>query len=215
MGRGSAASALPRMLALAALALLSAGCGREAAPPSMDDVRAGSEPVSEAWEVRFVISEAAGQADDSRPRIIIYADYMAGFETADSTYTEMRSEADGRQIEAFLHDEAGDTSAVIRSDRLILREEERRFEAFGNVRVRTSDDKTLESEHLVWIEDDRMVRTPGFVRIETPTERIQGYSLVADEDLETYSLARVTGQVTIDDDEEGDGPPGAVSENED
>jgi hypothetical protein len=71
-----------------------------------------------------------------------------------------------------------------------------------NVIVVTPDEKTLESEHLVWLEDDRKLRTPGFVRITTPNERVQGYNLLADEDLSTYTLARVTGQVTVEDDTE-------------
>lgn len=185
---------------LVAVVTAPSGCAEQAAPPSMDDVRAGSEPSQEGWSVQFVISEAASQTDESRPRVEIHADYMATFETPDSTYTEMQSGSE-RPILAYIFNEAGDTSAVLRSNRLILYEEERRFEALGNVVVETREEKILESEHLVWVEDDRLVRTPGFVRIQTPTESIQGYSLVADEDLDTYTLARVTGQVTVEDDE--------------
>jgi hypothetical protein len=83
----------------------------------------------------------------------------------------------------------------------MLFEDQRRFEATGNVDVVTPEDKRLESEHLVWYEDNRTLRTPGFVRIETPTERVQGYDLTADEDLETYTLNRMTGQVIVEEEE--------------
>ena len=57
------------------------------------------------------------------------------------------------------------------------------------------------------------VRTPGFVRIRTPKENVQGYNLVADEDLETYTLARVTGQVTYEEDTDSDDGTGQTEDN--
>ncbi len=201
-----------RALCFVALAALPSGCSEEAAPPSMDDLRAEVEPTQEGWGVRFVISEAASRTDESRPRVEIQADYMATFETPDSTYTVMQGGTTGRRILAHFFDEAGDTSATLRANRLILHEKQRRFDALEDVVVTTRDDKSLESEHLVWLEDDRRIRTPGFVRITTPSERIQGYNLVADEDLETYTLARVTGQVTIEDEEGDSGEVGEKGE---
>lgn len=168
----------------------------------MDDVRADSEPTQESWNVHYVISEAGSQANESRTRFEIIADYMATFETPDSTYTVMQSSSNDSRVLAYMYDEAGDTSATLRADRLILHDEDRTFEAMDNVVVITPDEKRLESEHLVWLEADRTLRTPGFVRIETPEERVQGYNLTADEDLTTYTLARVTGQVTVEDDTE-------------
>lgn len=181
------------------------GCSEEAAPPSLEDVRSEIEPTQESWDVRYLVSEAGGNLMGSRPRIEIVAGYMATFETEDSTYTLMRGDSAGARVIAIIYGETGDTTATVLSDRLILHEEDRRFEARGGVVVNTPDDKVLESEHLEWLEDDRSIRTPGFVRITTPKEAIQGYDLVADENLETYSLARVTGEVEVE--EEGaDGP---------
>ncbi len=190
---------------IAALGLATAACSEEAAPPSLDDVRSEIEPTQQSWDVHYVVSEAGGRIDASRPRIEIFADYMAIYETEDSTYTVMHGDTTGRRVLSYLYDEEGDTSATVQANRLILHEKDRRFEARGNVVVNTPDDKTLESEHLVWLEDDRSIRTPGFARINTPKERIQGYNLVADEDLETYSLTRVTGQVQVEEEEEGEG----------
>ena len=177
-------------------------CSESAEPPTMKDVRSESEPAQESWNIHLVISEAGSQTNESRTRFEIRADYMATFETSDSTYTVMQSDTAGRRVLAHFYDEAGDTSATLHADRLILHDEDRRFEAMDNVIVVTPDGRTLESEHLVWLEDDRKLRTPGFVRITTPTERVQGYNLLADEDLTTYTLARVTGQVTVEDDAE-------------
>lgn len=192
---------------IAVLSLATWACSEEAAPPSLEDVRSEIEPTQQSWDVHYVVSEAGGRLDESRPRIEILAHHMATYETKDSTYTVMRSDTTGRRVIAYLYDEEGDTSATVHADRLILHEAERRFEARGDVIVQTTEEKSLESEHLVWLEDDRSVRTPGFVRITTPKERIQGYNLVADEDLDTYSLTRVTGLVEV---EEGDEEEGGV-----
>lgn len=180
---------------------MAAACGREHAPaPSMEDVRAEVAPTQESWNVRYYVTEAASGGEDSRPRLEIEAVYMATFETDDSTYTVMQSDSAGR-VTSLIFDEAGDTSATVRATRIVLLDGESRFEASGNVVVETPDDKTLQSEHLVWFETDRTLRTPGFVRIRTPQERVQGYELVADENLETYTLRRMTGQVTVEEDE--------------
>lgn len=190
---------------LLAITVLATACSEHAVPPSMDEVRADAEPIQESWGVHYVISEAESQEHESRPRLEILADYMAIFETPDSSYTVMESTADGGRILAHIFDEAGDTSATVHAERLILHEEDRRFEAMDDVVVLAPNDKTLESEHLVWFEDDRTIRTPGFVRIVTPSERVQGYNLLADEDLENYTLAQVTGQVTVTEtDDEGE-----------
>ncbi len=199
---------------IAMVALVPGACSEESAPPSMADVRSEIRPTQQSWDVHYVVSEAGGRIDGSRARIDIRAYHMATYETKDSTYTVMRSDTTIRQVVAHLYDEEGDTSATVHADRLILHDEDRRFEARGNVIVHTPEEKTLESEHLVWLEDDRSVRTPGFVRITTPTERIQGYNLVADEDLETYSLARVTGQVEVEEEADEDGANGGDGEPE-
>lgn len=169
-------------------------------PPTLADVREELEPKQESWDVRFSVSETGLGQEESLPRMQIVSDYMATFETADSTYTLMRGDPDstGNRVLAVLFGAAGDTSATVTSDRMIYFDSERRFEARGQVLVVTPADKLLETEHLHWNEADRKVRAPGFARITTPSERVQGYQLLADEDLTTYTLARVTGQVTVD-----------------
>ena len=57
----------------------------------------------------------------------------------------------------------------------------------------------LKTEFLIWNELDRRVKTSGFVHITTPRENIQGYNLDADENLENYEIAQVTGQTIVND----------------
>ncbi|MEZ4703209.1 MAG: LPS export ABC transporter periplasmic protein LptC [Rhodothermales bacterium] len=174
---------------------VTAGCrpvGSEV--PTREEIQLDQRPAQESWGARFSVAEG------ERPRVTILAGYMAKIEQADSTYLLLRTDesAPEERVTAFLFDEAGDSSAVLVADILYYYETERRFESRGNVIVDTYDNKRLETEHLVWDETDRKVTTPGFVRITTPKEQVQGYELDADEDLEHYTLSRVTGQVLVE-----------------
>ncbi len=167
----------------------------------MDTVRAEGEADQESWGAHFYVTEVPSGSDQSRLRLEMIADYMARYERPDSTYMLLRGHPDSldRRVTVLLYDAAGDSSATLTSERVLYFDQEDRFEARGNVVVVTQEGKRLESEHLIWNEADHKVRTPGFVRIIQPNERVQGYGLVADENLETYQLERVTAQVTLED----------------
>ena len=170
----------------------------------MDDVRAEDDPDQESWGVRFVVTEVTIGSEESRVRMVMVADYMAQYEREDSTYRLLRGHLDSlnRRVVAHIFDAQGDSAATLTADRVLYFERDKRFEARGQVVVVTHDNKRLESEHLIWLEDKREVRTPGFVSIVTPTEQVQGYGLVADEDLRTYQIGRFTAQVTLDEEEQ-------------
>lgn len=189
------------LIATVMFALAGLGCERPiAAPPAMHEVRAEGEPVQESWDVRFSVNESPLGQEATLPRLELQAAYMAAYEQGDTTFTVLHGGADSTEhrVTALIFDAAGDTSATVRADRMIYHEYDRRFEARGAVTVATAGGRHLETEELYWNERDETVRAPGFARITTATERIQGYGLVADEQLETYTLARVTGQVTLE-----------------
>lgn len=102
--------------------------------------------------------------------------------------------------------EEGDSSAVIIAERMMYFADEGRFEAFGNVDVRTVGEKRLSTEHLTWKQSSRKIQTRRFVRITTPTEDVQGNGLVADEDLDTYQIGRFTANVDVDEEANEDSP---------
>jgi len=177
------------------------GCDRRTDQvTSMQDVLDEGAPVRESWEVDYYVNETVRGSGESRPRLHIFSVYMATYEQGDSTFTLMRGYSDtlSQRVIVHLFDTEGDTSAVVHANRLIYYDEERRFSASGRVVVTTEAGKRLESEDLFWDEKERKIRTPGFTRITTPMETIQGYQLVAEEDLDTYTLARISGQVLVE-----------------
>lgn len=175
-----------------AVALL-AGCTRrtDAIPP---DVVLEDLPDQETWDVALVLSL------DGRRRALVRAPYLARYEHRDSTFARFgpADAADSARVHVEVFDDAGAPSATVEADRLTYFDAERRFVAEGDVVVQTQTGKTLRSEELTWDEAARRLRTDGFVRITSPDEQIQGYRLDADEDLDTYALARITGQVRVE-----------------
>ncbi|MEM8560032.1 MAG: LPS export ABC transporter periplasmic protein LptC [Bacteroidota bacterium] len=174
------------------------GCSREAAGVP-DDLVLTERPDQESWDATLLVTR------NGQPRARLAAPYLARYDQADSTYAlfqplpdSLRAPDDTIRVDVDLYDEAGAPSAVMVADQLRYFDRRQRFEAQGDVRVETAEGKQLFSEHLVWDERTRRVTTDGFVRIVTPTEQIQGYRLNADEDLETYTIARVTGLVEVE-----------------
>jgi len=162
-----------------------------ASPDSVDRDR----PSQVAWDPQFEMNEGG------RRRAIIRADLMKQYQTNDSTYSVWRPLSDSARVRAYVFDEVGDSSATITADSVVFFNQKGRYEAYGNVVVVTNEGKRLESEHLTWNQSDRKIRTKRFVRITTPTEKVRGNGLVADEDLETYQIGRFTAEVEVDEEE--------------
>ncbi len=172
-----------------------AGCERSTSPTADASVPdEGPDQIS--WNARFALSEGGAR------RAEIIAGRMEHFMQGDSSYAVLQPHPDSAQgrVTAHLFTPEGDSSATLRADRLLYFEAEGRFEAFDRVVVTTPEGKRLNTEHLTWDEVDRKIRTPGFVRITTPSEYVEGTGLVAEEDLETYQLGRFSARVTLEDD---------------
>lgn len=177
-------------------ALVSGGCERRHAdaPSPEADTTLGPTPSQVSWDARFLLSKSG------KRRAVITAEKMLQFET-DSTYSVLHNPTwTDRRVRAHVFDEAGDSSAVITADSVVFLGREGRFEAYGDVVVVTQEGKRLYSEQLTWLQADRSIRTRRFVRIVTPTERVQGNGLVADEDLATYQIGRFTAEVEVEED---------------
>lgn len=183
-----------RTLLLLVCAVVLAGCEMHASGVSVQTLRDDDAPISESWNTRMVISE------DGRPRLVMEAQYMARHETPDSTWMVLTGADESRdRVHVVIFDAKGDTSAVVSTQRIVYHERERRFVALGDVDVRSGTERRVRSEHLSWLEATARVSTPGFATITTPTETLSGYGLDADENLQDFSMARVSGTVLIED----------------
>ena len=172
------------------------GCERRGggADDPMADSLKPAGPSQVTWDARFSMEEGG------RRRATIAAQKMEQYDTEDSTFSVWRTLLDSNRVRSYVFDEKGDSSATIVADSVVFYNQEGRFEAYGNVVVTTQEGRRLNSEHLTWNQADRTIRTRRFVQITTPTERVQGNGLVADEDLETYQIGSFTAEGEVDSD---------------
>lgn len=177
------------LLMVLVLALLAAGCAQREAVPEV--VIEADRPDQETWNLAFDIDL------DGVRRARLSAGYAARYARGDTTFARFEAPAPGGRVQVQLYDPEGRPSATVHAARIEFLEDRRLFVASGGVVVESVTQRRLEGERLLWDEAARELRSDGFVRITTPTERLQGYSLVADEALETYRLARITGQVEV------------------
>jgi len=189
-------------LLLASLALL-AGCEhREGVPSEALEADAHHRPVQITHDPRVVLHEG------DRERAILQASRMLQYETPDSSYAVLRSPQDGpddsTRVHVQLFTPEGDSSATIESDSLLYFSKEGRADAYGDVAIHTPENRQLYSEHVVWRQNDRKVRSSRFVRIVTPNEVLNGRGLVAEEDLSAYQIGRFDAEVELDDEDEDD-----------
>lgn len=183
------------LIGMVSLGLALGGCGRRASTPVGADGQDEIAPQQISWGARFVMDEG-GQR-----RAALAAARVERYRRGDSTFALLRGPSDGLRdrVTAWLFDVRGDSSATLTADSLIYYDQEGRFEAFGHVVVVTDEGKRLESEFLTWDEGERKIRTDRFVQITTPSERVEGHGLVADENLDTYQIGRFTAQVVLAD----------------
>jgi len=166
------------------------GCAPHERTVSVESVLSEGDPDQEAWSVRLQIME------NSLPRLTLAADYMARFESPDSTWMVLsQMDSSSRRVTVQIHDDAGGERAHVRAGQVVYVETRRRFHATGGVVATTDEGRQVESEHLTWSESTGRISTPGFATITTPTQVMSGWGLDADEALTDMRLSRVSGSV--------------------
>lgn len=79
----------------------------------------------------------------------------------------------------------------------ISREPEKIMEARNDVVVVNEKNETLNTEHLIWDERTKRIRTEAFAKITTADEVIFGEGLEANEDFSWYRILKVKGTINV------------------
>lgn len=190
-----ARSAVPRPLLVLLLVPLWAGCARPSGEGMLSEAALADLPDQESWDAVLQLSEAGV------PRVILRAPYLARYDRPDSTVVRLGPDTAGddtARVRVEIYDEAGAPTATLTADRLDYLERQREFVAKGGVVVTTGAERRLESERVVWNEVTRSLRADGLFRFTSPTERIQGYGLRANEDLSRYTFTRARGELEVE-----------------
>lgn len=91
----------------------------------------------------------------------------------------------------------GKHTSHLRADSALVRERARLLDGFGGVRIVTDDGRVLESQHLSWNDQDRLITTDSLVRITRGDDVMSGYGFSSDPELTHIRLRRqVQGRIT-------------------
>ena len=185
-----------RPLIVVLLVLLGAvGCIRPTSEAALTEAEVEDLPDQESWNAALQLSERGDL------RVMLSAPYLARYERADSTLVELGPDPLGElpgRVHVQLYGSEAQPTATVVSDRLAYDERTRVFTATGNVLVTTEGSRSLESQQVVWNEMDRRLRAAGSFTFTSPSERIQGVGLVANEDLSRYSFTRARGELEVE-----------------
>jgi LPS export ABC transporter protein LptC len=158
-----------------------AGCEEKIKPTVLPAVDSHTLPQQESWNSQITLS------DSGKVRAVIDAGYLCVYEG--SRQTQM---SEGVVVHFF--DSEGNQTSVLTSQKANVDEGTNNLEAIGNVLVVSSDSTKLRTEHLYWDDKKQLVHTPEFVRINSPTEALQGHGFESDQNLRRYKVFHPTGQ---------------------
>ncbi len=126
--------------------------------------------------------------DSLAVRAIVSADKASVFEDRKKTYLN-----DSVQVE-FLHKLSQQRVSLLTADSAEIDDKTHDMTARGHVVVISdSTATTLTTSLLMWDEKKRKLYSTEFVRIESPTEIIEGYGFESDQYLKNYTIFKVSG----------------------
>jgi hypothetical protein len=179
------------------VSLVLGACSRADIPTGQID-QAQRPALQESWDIVLNVS------NQGVPRMKLAAWHMERYDDPDSLFTffEHNPQVAGDVVRATFFDTVGVESAVLTAESVRFDEESEHLIAVGDVRVISSSGRLLESETLHWDQAERTIEVPGSVYLQTEDETIRGFDLVADENLDTYVIRRITGTVVVREGEE-------------
>jgi len=95
--------------------------------------------------------------------------------------------------------EKGKESTTLKANYGVEYRQSRRMEARYNVEVVNITGEKLNTEHLVWDENTKMITSDAFVKITTAKEIIMGKGLKSNQDFTQYEILEVTGVIKVED----------------
>ena len=163
-----------------AVILVAVGC-EEKLKPSVVVVNQEQLPSHESWNSTVVFTDSA------RVEAVLWAGHIAVYATEQYTLF-----SDSVHIDFFNDLQQHTSTLTARRGRVDDRTKD--LDAYERVRLVSDDGTVLTTDHLLWKNEDRTIRSDMFVEIVSPTERITGQGLVSDQSLKNYRIFRVTGR---------------------
>lgn len=177
------------LLAICFVALLAGSCSELSQEDSQKVNKALQDSLTsttETWDLDMEIME------EGLKKVRLTGSYAATYNTENTKETRIKGPV---HIDVF--DSTGAITTTVDCNRAIYRATDFVFEFFDNVRVKTADNRHLESEYLKWKQGSNMISTPKFVIITTPTDSIAGTGFTGTTDLTNYTIKEPKGRVIV------------------
>ncbi len=102
-------------------------------------------------------------------------------------------------IKMFFFSSPTDTSTKLYANYAVKYDTEHTMEAKGNVIIINEKNEKLNTEHLIWDDQNNKIFTKGFVRITTKNEIIMGDGLESNQTFTKYKITKIKGIINLKD----------------
>jgi LPS export ABC transporter protein LptC len=101
------------------------------------------------------------------------------------------------KIEVYFYNDSSQMQSTLKADDASIDEETKIMLAQNNVELISSDDKKLETEELVWDEQQDKIFTDKKVKITTGKEIVYGEGFSSNPDFTEYKIAKIHGSFDL------------------
>lgn len=100
-----------------------------------------------------------------------------------------------------MFDSTGAVESTLKANYGVNYPNEKKIEVQQDVEVVNSTGEILNTEHLIWLREEKKIFTEEFVKITTPDEIIYGDGLEANETFSSYRIKNIKGTIAVKEDE--------------
>ena len=102
-------------------------------------------------------------------------------------------------LEVYFYNDSSQLQSTLKADGASIDEETKIMLAQNNVELISSDNKKLETEELIWDEQQNKIYTDKKVKITTGKEVIYGEGFTSNPDFTAYSITKIHGTFDFED----------------
>ncbi|MGE5431063.1 MAG: LPS export ABC transporter periplasmic protein LptC [Syntrophomonadaceae bacterium] len=168
-----------------ALTLSFAGCSEDKIkPPVLAGTNQGEIPSQESWNFKMMFT------DEGKLKAVLISSHARVFGERKETLLDT--------VKIDFYNENGQKTSTLTSLKGKVDGITNNMFAIDSVVARNDSGTTLKTQELMWRSRDRKIVSDKFVTITSPTEKIQGYGVVADQSLSNYVIYKPTFVTTPD-----------------
>lgn len=178
---------LPLLTVLTGLALALTACSSKPEPIELD-------PLFYTDDVEIIRDVVMLYSDSLRLRARVEGPKLVKYTGRPEDEREEFTEG----VMVTFYDSDGQVTSILEADFGIRRARQKEVRGIGNVILTNNTGEILETEELIWEEDNERVYTHKFVMITTSEEKIWGMGLESNQDFTRRQIKTPQGRVAIE-----------------